>query len=136
MSTTARLDSTQRINRVLASVSSLAAHPQLNYYLASVEEERTHENVVNLYQYDQPRELVTYTTGVSSRLTKCKYDPYGSSFGAVDVKGNMYLWKFEASPDAIRPWMVYNCHSSLAHDLEFLGSGSFIASAGLSMNFR
>jgi WD40 repeat protein len=124
------------VRRNIPTLSCIESHPQLNYYLAGLDEEKSHEGIVNLYQFDQTRELVTYSTGSSGKITKCRYDPYGSNFGAVDMKGNMYLWKFDSSSIGIKPWSVYNCHSSLAHDMVFLSSSSFVASAGLAINFK
>ncbi|KAJ3413506.1 regulator of (H+)-ATPase in vacuolar membrane [Chytridiales sp. JEL 0842] len=126
------LDSGQRIQRAVAGVSAVEAHPNLNYYLAGSLESQTSEAVVRLYQFGQPKELLKYTTGSTARITKCRFDKFGARLGATDSKGNLHLWKFDASQQALKPSQVLKCHSVAANDFTFLNSSTILATAGVS----
>ncbi|KAI8913148.1 RAVE protein 1 C terminal-domain-containing protein [Powellomyces hirtus] len=128
------LNAGRGINHTVPGVSSLSSHPTLNYYLAGISDPPTTPAVVQLYQFGQPRELVTYTSGTTARFTRCRFDPFGVRFGASDSKGDVYLWRFDASADASRPAMVVPCHSSFTNDFTFLNSSSLLATAGVSTN--
>ena len=153
------LDSGQRLHRSVVGVTTLEAHPTLNYCkifssfltlfamhfiktkcdqdLAGMSESPSFESVVKLYQFGQKRELVTYSTaGSSGSITRCRFDPYGTRFGACDMKGDLRLWKFDASQDSLRPSIKLNCHSAVANDFVFLNSSTLLATAGVSNNGR
>ncbi|KAJ3017210.1 regulator of (H+)-ATPase in vacuolar membrane [Thoreauomyces humboldtii] len=130
------LDAGQGVSHSVPGVSSLAAHPTLNYYLAGISDPPAVPAVVQLYQFGQPRELVTYTSGTTARFTRCRFDPFGVRFGASDSKGDVYLWRFDASSDASSPAMVLTCHSSFTNDFTFLNSSSLLATAGVSTNHQ
>ncbi|TPX65121.1 hypothetical protein SpCBS45565_g05402 [Spizellomyces sp. 'palustris'] len=125
------LDAGQRIAHNVTGVSSLASHPTLNYYLAGISEPPTIPAVVNLYQFGQPKELVTYTSGTTARFTRCRFDPFGSRFGASDTKGDLSLWRFDASAQALSPAAVLACHA-VTNDFLFWKSSSLLATAGFS----
>ncbi|KAJ3055772.1 regulator of (H+)-ATPase in vacuolar membrane [Rhizophlyctis rosea] len=135
-STVEDLDSGERETRFLAGLSSLESHPTLNYYLAGISEGSGGPSSVQLFQYGQPRELVSYTSGSSARITRNRFDPFGARFGATDTKGDLYMWRFEAAQQALMPSQVLQCHSNAAHDFTFLDSGSAIATAGISANHQ
>ncbi|KAI8586289.1 RAVE protein 1 C terminal-domain-containing protein [Geranomyces variabilis] len=128
------LDAGHGVHHNVPGVSSLSAHPTLNYYLAGISDPPQTPAVVQLYQFGQPKELVTYTTGTTARFTKTRFDPFGVRFGASDSKGDVYIWRFDASADACKPAIALACHSSFTNDLTFLNSSSLLATAGVSTN--
>ncbi|KAJ3161107.1 regulator of (H+)-ATPase in vacuolar membrane [Geranomyces michiganensis] len=128
------LDAGHGVHHNVPGVSSLSAHPTLNYYLAGISDPPQTPAVVQLYQFGQPKELVTYTSGTTARFTKTRFDPFGVRFGASDSKGDVYIWRFDASADACRPVIALACHSSFTNDLTFLNSSSLLATAGVSTN--
>ena len=109
--------------------------PQLSD-LAGISEGSGSNSTVQLFQYGQPRELVSYISGSSARITRNRFDPFGARFGATDTKGDLYMWRFEAAQHALMPSQVLQCHSNAAHDFTFLDSGSAIATAGISANHQ
>lgn len=118
------------LTRSTGPVVCVAAHPQLNYYLAS------QETQVKLYQFGQPYELVSYWTPERARLSQVTFDVHGSSFAGVDAKSNVHLWKFDASAESQTPYCsVFGCHSSVCVDVRYVGSSSVLASCGLSLSF-
>ncbi|KAI8818763.1 RAVE protein 1 C terminal-domain-containing protein [Fimicolochytrium jonesii] len=123
-----------QLRHTVPGVSSLASHPTLNYYLAGISDPPTTPAVVQLYQFGQAKELVTYTSGTTARFTRTRFDPFGARFGGSDSKGDVYLWRFDASADASTPAMVLGCHSLFTNDFTFLNSSTLLASAGVSTN--
>lgn len=121
------------LSRKTPSVLTMDSHPTLNYYIAGTEIDQ--QSVISLYQFNQTRELVNYYTGNHSKITKCRFDNFGSSFSACDTKGNMYTWKFDASVQSLHPVRSLPCHSTIANDVVYLDSSSLIATAGLALNF-
>ncbi|KAJ3174760.1 regulator of (H+)-ATPase in vacuolar membrane [Geranomyces variabilis] len=128
------LDAGHGVHHHVPGVSSLSAHPTLNYYLAGLSDPPQTPAVVQLYQFGQPKELVTYTSGTTARFTKTRFDTFGVRFGASDSKGDVYIWRFDASADACKPAIALACHSSFTNDLAFLNSSSLLATAGVSTN--
>ncbi|KAJ3101891.1 regulator of (H+)-ATPase in vacuolar membrane [Phlyctochytrium planicorne] len=92
----------------------------------------TGEAVVKLFQYSQQRELVSYTTGCSARITKCRFDPFGIRFGACDTKGELHLWKFDSSEQALKPALNLACNTAITNDFTFLNCSTLLATAGVS----
>ncbi|KAJ3117018.1 regulator of (H+)-ATPase in vacuolar membrane, partial [Physocladia obscura] len=137
------LDSGRRIHREVGSVSSLEAHPTLNYCkyslicilfnLAGVGDGNS-ESIVKLYQFGQKGDLVSYASGTSARITKCRFDPFGGRFGCSDAKGELRLWKFDATEQALHPTQVLSCNSAITNDFVFVNSSTLIATAGVSSN--
>ncbi|KAI9336296.1 WD40-repeat-containing domain protein [Obelidium mucronatum] len=127
------LDSGRRIHRDVVAVSSLEAHPSLNYYLAGVGDGNI-ESIVKLYQFGQKGDLVCYNSGTSARITKCRFDPFGGRFGCADAKGELRLWKFDATQQSLSPSQVISCHSAITNDFAFINSSTLIATAGVSSN--
>ncbi|KAI9344198.1 WD40-repeat-containing domain protein [Zopfochytrium polystomum] len=129
----AGIDSGQRIRRKAMGVSALEAHPSLNYYVAGISENANVESVVKLFQFGQQRELVSYSTsGSNARLTRCRFDPFGTRFGASDMRGNLKIWKFDASQDSLKPVLSFNSNSAVTNDFVFLSSATLLATAGIS----
>ncbi|KAI9202400.1 WD40-repeat-containing domain protein [Polychytrium aggregatum] len=127
-SSTQAIDNGQRLQREGASVA-IDSHPSLNYYLSPSSET---SNSINLYHYGQKKELVSYTFKSAGRLTKIRFDPFGVRFGATDTKGDLHLWKFDASSQGLAPTQTLSCHNGPAYDFRYLSSGSFLATAGSS----
>ncbi|TPX73880.1 hypothetical protein CcCBS67573_g04853 [Chytriomyces confervae] len=127
------LDSGRRIQRNVVSVSSLEAHPTLNYYLAGIGDGNS-ESIVKLYQFGQKGDLVAYSSGSSARITKCRFDPFGGRFGCSDAKGELRLWKFDATQQSLNPTQVLQCHSAITNDFCFVNSSTILATAGVSSN--
>ncbi|KAJ3020012.1 UNVERIFIED_CONTAM: hypothetical protein HDU68_010402 [Siphonaria sp. JEL0065] len=127
------LDSGRRIHREVVAVSSLEAHPSLNYYLAGTGDGNS-ESIVKLYQFGQKGDLVSYTSGTSARITKCRFDPFGGRFGCADAKGELRLWKFDATQQSLAPTQTLQCHSAITNDFAFINSSTLIATAGVSSN--
>ncbi|KAJ3285428.1 regulator of (H+)-ATPase in vacuolar membrane, partial [Borealophlyctis nickersoniae] len=130
------LDDGERLVRNVPGVSSLEAHPSLNYYLAGISEGASTDATVQLYQFGQERELVSYSSGTTARITRCRFDPFGARFGASDSKGHLYLWRFDASTQSLMPSQSLKCHSSAAHDFTFLSSATLLATAGVSSSYN
>ncbi|KAI8610245.1 RAVE protein 1 C terminal-domain-containing protein [Chytriomyces sp. MP71] len=129
------LDSGRRIQRDVVSVSSLEAHPTLNYYLAGVGDGNS-ESIVKLYQFGQKGDLVSYQSGTSARITKCRFDPFGGRFGCTDAKGELRLWKFDATQQSLNPTQVLQCNSAVTNDFAFVNCSTILATAGVSSNGR
>ncbi|KAJ3333967.1 regulator of (H+)-ATPase in vacuolar membrane [Blyttiomyces sp. JEL0837] len=127
-------DHGQRIVREVPSVTTLEPHVSLNYYLAGIGDGASNESIVNLYQFGQSKELVTYSTMTTARLTKCRFDSYGARFGATDTKGELRLWRFDSSHHSLRPSQVIQCNTAVTNDFTFLSSGTILATAGVSNN--
>ncbi|KAJ3063584.1 regulator of (H+)-ATPase in vacuolar membrane, partial [Rhizoclosmatium hyalinum] len=127
------LDSGRRVHREVLAVSSLEAHPSLNYYLAGVGDGNS-EAIVKLYQFGQKGDLVSYSSGTSARITKCRFDPFGGRFGCSDAKGELRLWKFDATQQSLNPTQILQCNSAITNDFAFINSSSLIATAGVSSN--
>lgn len=88
---------------------------------------------VNLYQFGQENELVSYRAKSDGRLTRCHFDPYGSKFAGADTRGDLHIWKFDAYPEAMRPGITLrDCHQGPITEFTFLESSSVIATAGMS----
>ncbi|KAI9089650.1 WD40-repeat-containing domain protein [Phlyctochytrium arcticum] len=101
--------------------------------LAGINEGSAQNSTVNLYQFGQPKDLVTYTSNTTSRFTRVRFDPFGARFGASDTKGDLHLWRFDASAQALAPALRWECHS-VTNDFLFWDSSSLIATAGTSTN--
>ncbi|KAJ3387748.1 regulator of (H+)-ATPase in vacuolar membrane [Entophlyctis sp. JEL0112] len=125
------LDSGRRIHRQVPSVSALEAHPSLNYYLAAVGDGST-ESIVKLYQFGQKGDLVSYSSGTPARITKCRFDPFGGRFGCSDAKGELRLWKFDATEQSLHPTQVFVCNTAITNDFAFINSSTVLATAGVS----
>ena len=91
---------------------------------------------MKLYQFGQKKELITYITGNSARLTQSKFDPFGVRFGATDTRGELHLWKFDSSLSGQHPSQTIQCNSAITNDFTFLNSGTLLATAGVSSNGR
>ncbi|KAJ3323371.1 regulator of (H+)-ATPase in vacuolar membrane [Boothiomyces sp. JEL0866] len=103
--------------------------------LAGVGESGTPEVAVKLYQFGQAPELLTYTAQSDGKLTNCHFDPYGAKFGASDSRGDLFIWKFDAEPSAVKPCIsLKQCHQGAINDFAFLNSSSVVATAGTSTN--
>jgi WD40 repeat protein len=100
--------------------------------LAASSEGSSSEAVVRLYQFGQQRELLTYQSGTTARITKCRFDPFGARFGATDTKGELHLWKFDASQQSLKPSQAFQCNNAVTNDLAFLNSSTLLATAGVS----
>lgn len=116
----------------MEGVTSLKSHPNLNYYLAAQYAGSRRETVVNLFQFGQQQELLSYQTGNSARISKIDFDPFGSRFGACDTRGNLMLWKFGSSSKSLLPFKDIKCHSSSCNDFCFLKSSTVLATVGSS----
>lgn len=88
--------------------------------------------MVKLFQFGQSRELVSYQTGLSTRISSMNFDPFGSRFGACDNQGNLMLWKFDSSSHALLPFKTLKTHSRSCNDFVFVNSSTVIATAGVS----
>jgi WD40 repeat protein len=105
----------------------------LNYFLAGSGDSSTTDVEVDLYQFGQPEELVRYTAASEGKLTKCHFDPYGAKFGGADSRGDLHIWKFDASVSSMKPCLTLSqCHHGAINDFSFLNSSSIIATAGMS----
>ncbi|KAI9006205.1 RAVE protein 1 C terminal-domain-containing protein [Gaertneriomyces semiglobifer] len=122
----------ESVSHTVRGVASLTAHPSLNYYLAGASDPPTTPAAVQLFQFGQRKGLVTYSTGTNTRLTSCKFDPFGSRFVAGDSRGDLFLWKFDASAQALSPTASFECHSSSTNGVTFLGCTSLLATCGTS----
>lgn len=92
---------------------------------------------VNLYQFGQSTELVTYTVPSELRLTACHFDPFGVRFGAADTKGDLFMWRFDTAQSALRPALILRqCHLGPVNDFVFMNSTTTLATAGISTNNR
>ena len=88
---------------------------------------------VQLYQFNQPQELVEYTAESEGKLVKCHFDPYGAKFGAGDTRGTLHIWKFDANASSLKPCIsLRQCHEGAINDFTFLNSSSIVATAGMS----
>ncbi|KAJ3261140.1 regulator of (H+)-ATPase in vacuolar membrane [Boothiomyces macroporosus] len=121
------VDKGLRLRRAIYQATTLESHKSLNYCSPEV--------AVKLYQFGQAPELLTYTAQSEGRLTNCHFDPYGAKFGASDSRGDLYIWKFDAEPSAVKPCIsLKQCHQGAINDFAFLNSSSVVATAGTSTN--
>jgi WD40 repeat protein len=101
--------------------------------LAGCGDNSTPDVQVQLYQFGQTQELVKYTSESEGKLTKCHFDPYGAKFAGADSRGDIHIWKFDASPNALKPCIILRqCHQGAINDFAFLNSSSVLATAGMS----
>ncbi|KAI8924605.1 hypothetical protein BC831DRAFT_464821 [Entophlyctis helioformis] len=128
----------QKLKRKMHGVTTIESHRSLNYYLAGMGDAAS--PVVNLYQFGQPAELLTYAlpesqASVGSRLTRCHFDPFGVRFGAGDSRGDVHIWRFDSNPAALRPAITLRqCHVGPVSDFVFMNSTTTLATAGVSSN--
>ncbi|KAI8852008.1 hypothetical protein BC829DRAFT_385730 [Chytridium lagenaria] len=113
-------------------VTSIEAHPSLNYCTLAGHLETSGEATVKLFQFGQQRELVSYLTGGSARITRCRFDPFGIRFGATTAKGELHIWRFDSSEQALRPAIDLTCNSTTTNDFTFLNCSTLLATAGVS----
>ncbi|KAI8899668.1 WD40-repeat-containing domain protein [Globomyces pollinis-pini] len=124
-----------RLRRTTGQATTLESHKSLNYYLGGLGDSSSPEVVVQLYQYGQQQEIVSYSTISEGKLIKCHFDPYGAKFAGADSRGDVHIWKFDAAPSSIRPCLTLRqCHQGTISDFTFLNSSSILATAGLSAN--
>ncbi|KAJ3274403.1 regulator of (H+)-ATPase in vacuolar membrane [Terramyces sp. JEL0728] len=136
------VDKGLRLRRAITQATTLESHKSLNYckialiiVLAGVGESGTPDVSVKLYQFGQAPELLTYTAQSEGKLTNCHFDPYGAKFGASDSRGDLFIWKFDADPAAVKPCLTLRqCHQGAINDFAFLNSSSVVATAGTSTN--
>ncbi|KAJ3213069.1 regulator of (H+)-ATPase in vacuolar membrane [Dinochytrium kinnereticum] len=94
--------------------------------------ESSGEATVKLFQFGQQRELVSYTTGSTARITRCRFDPFGIRFGATDAKGELHIWRFDSREQALRPAVGLSCNSNITNDFTFINCSTLLATAGVS----
>ncbi|OAJ38977.1 hypothetical protein BDEG_22865 [Batrachochytrium dendrobatidis JEL423] len=123
----------EALRRRIPGVTAIESHLSLNYYLATTNS--NHVPGVNLYQFGQSTELVTYTVPSELRLTACHFDPFGVRFGAADTKGDLFMWRFDTAQSALRPALILRqCHLGPVNDFVFMNSTTTLATAGISTN--
>jgi len=85
-----------------------------------------------LWQYGHSQPFVSFRGKDNTRITQIRFNTFGTKFTAVDANGSLELWNFEVSQETAKSYQKIQCHSKSASDVVFLGSGSLLASAGLS----
>ncbi|PIK56051.1 putative dmX-like protein 2 [Apostichopus japonicus] len=115
--------------RQLANVRCLAAHPSLPYYLSGAG-----DGSVHLWEWGHNQKLYTHRgSGQFPKVSQIRVNDQGNKFGVSDENGQLCLWQMGMnSPMVTKPFWNMQCHSKLASDFVFLGSSSFLATAGFS----
>ncbi|KAI8800095.1 hypothetical protein BJ742DRAFT_93700 [Cladochytrium replicatum] len=127
---TADISGGQRLSRNMPGVVCLEAHLTSNYYVAGISTPT--QSVVHLYQFNQPRDLmIEYQCNSTARIMRCRFDPFGYRFAAGDIKGDLNIWRFDASASSLNPAITLNVQpGGVCNDLAFLNSGSVLATTG------
>ncbi|RKP00488.1 hypothetical protein CXG81DRAFT_26803 [Caulochytrium protostelioides] len=74
------------------------------------------------------------TSSSYPRLSRCRFSPFGTSFGAVDTKGYCGLWRFDFNPESRHPRNFFQAHTYTANDLMYMNSSTFLATGGKSLD--
>ncbi|EDV26441.1 uncharacterized protein TRIADDRAFT_54433 [Trichoplax adhaerens] len=123
-------------NVLLKRPSQLArrtdSHPQLPFYISG-----SQDGSVRLWEYGHARCLSTARKSLShsSPVTGIHFTPQGNKFGVTDGSGTLSLWQLTGNSSNSKPYMMLRCHKA-ANDFAFVGSSSFIATVGQSLDGR
>jgi hypothetical protein len=121
-----------RISRPIQFATAIEPHPNLNFFLVGSGNNSSPQVQAHLYQFELEPKLVTYTAPSEGHLTRIRFDPYGSKFGGADSRGNLFIWKFDASLPSLKQCIsLGQFHTSIA-DFTFLDSSSVLATVGAS----
>ena len=105
----------------------LESHPFLPFYLTGGT-----DGAVHMFQFGLARSVRTYRQPNQAQVSHIHFTNEGYKFGVTDYTGSLLLWRFEANPGSVNPYMNFQPHSTVARDFAFLDSGSMIATIGSS----
>ncbi|XP_038079441.1 dmX-like protein 2 isoform X2 [Patiria miniata] len=116
-------------SRPLYHIRRLAAHPSLPYYLSG-----SNDGSVHMWEWGHTHKLYTHRfPGQYPKVTQMYFNDQGNKFGVADDSGKLSLWQVGMnSPTVTKPFWSKQCHNKALLDFNFLGSSSFLATAGLS----
>eukprot|EP00794_Sanderia_malayensis_P010274 gene10274-11329_t len=121
------------LRRNLAGTRRLNSHPSLPYYVTG-----GNDGSVRMFEFGHPDQIVMFRgPGTNDRVNRVRFNSLGNKFGAADDSGFLSLWTLTSSMNP-KPFVTIKAYSRQAYDFEFLGSSSFLATAGHSSesNFR
>ncbi|XP_076005529.1 dmX-like protein 1 [Genypterus blacodes] len=119
------------IKRNINNVRRMTSHPTLPYYLTGAQ-----DGSVRMFEWGHSQQIICFRSPGNSRVTRIRFNHQGNKFGIVDADGGLSLWQTNTSGVAPKPYLTLQCHNKTAHDFVFVGSSSFIATAGLSTDNR
>ncbi|XP_022097370.1 dmX-like protein 2 isoform X2 [Acanthaster planci] len=116
-------------SRPLYHIRRLAAHPSLPYYLSG-----SNDGSVHMWEWGHTHKLYTHRfPGQYPKVTQMYFNDQGNKFGVADDSGKLSLWQVGMNaPTVTKPFWSKLCHNKALYDFSFLGSSSFLATAGLS----
>ncbi|XP_033633785.1 dmX-like protein 2 isoform X2 [Asterias rubens] len=121
------------MSRPLYHIRRLAAHPTLPYYLSG-----SNDGSVQMWEWGHTHKLYAHRfPGQYPKVTQMYFNDQGNKFGVADDSGKLSLWQVGMNSQAVtKPFWSKQCHSKTVYDFNFLGSSSFLATAGLSSDNR
>lgn len=117
------------------SATAIYPHPFLPFYLTGSLEGRAF-----LWQYGSavPKAAFGCAAGAGAAVTRVRFNPNGTRFGAVDKAGMLALWHMPMTTSqfsayaTIAPFFRVAAHQKQANDLCFVNSASVVATCGFS----
>jgi len=133
-------DSANQLNvtpavRARTTATAIYPHPFMPFYLTG-----SLEGKISLWQYGNETPKATFGCSVQPgpEITRVRFNPNGTRFGAVDKAGTLALWHMpmttaQFSPySTITPFFRTCAHQKQANDFCFVNSASVVATCGLS----
>lgn len=123
-----KLPSKMNIQRALAGVRKMAAHPTLQYYLTG-----SQDGAVRLWEWDHRQPVtVLRAPGNFPKVTRALFNQQGNKCCVSDGEGSICLWQVGLGSNFNKPIMSLPCHNKTTSDFTFVGCSSLIATAGHS----
>ncbi|KAJ7385421.1 DmX-like protein 1 [Desmophyllum pertusum] len=114
--------------RAVHGVKRMDSHPHLPYYISG-----SQDGSIRMWEFGHAQEITSHrTSGSYQRVTRARFSPHGNKLGISDASGQLLLWQVSSTTTSADPFQTLKCHNKLTNDFEFVGSSSFIATAGHS----
>ncbi|ELU10253.1 hypothetical protein CAPTEDRAFT_201231 [Capitella teleta] len=114
--------------RPVAGARRMGSHPQLPYYLTG-----SQDGSVRLWEWGHSQCIaVARQPGSFPKVTRVLFNAQGNKFGVSDVEGSLCLWQVGLGLNMNKPYLSLKCHNKTTSDFVFVGSSSFLSTAGHS----